>query len=246
MTKNRIWIILVLWVAGWNLSFAQVNISALAGGGISDLQNGFPFSDNSALPDYFRPCPLIQLGAAISSTFRKEGMLSWQVQLIIRRSALKNLLIDSIEYKYTNITTPEGDVIESITDIIYHRDYDNIYRWNHWSVNIPMFLNFQVFGPIGWKIGGNANYILSEFPDEDKIKINGGYPSLDTKFESFNWQGHIGFFTTLGPKIRLEALAFSDFKPRLTHGEYSSDGQPVFPEYREMGLYLNVLYKLNR
>lgn len=237
---------MIIWLAGWNISNAQVNISAIAGGGISDLQTGFPFSDNSYLQDYLKPGLLSQAGIAASSTFRNEGMLSWEIQLLIKRSTLKNLPLDSVQNIYTIIKTPDGDEIEAITDAIYHRNHDNIYRWNYWSINIPFSLNFQVFGPVGWKIGGNMNYLLSKFPEEDKIKINGKNPNLDTKFDSFNWQGHTGFFGIINPRIRIEAIVYSDFKPRLTHGEETlEDGTPLEPEYRGMGMYLNVLYKLN-
>src|SRR5690606_28099399 len=112
--------------------------------------------------------------------------------------------------------------------------------------NIPASLNFQVFGPIGWKIGGNVNYLLSKFPEEDKTNINGGDPNLNTKFNPFSLQGHTGFFAKINPAIRIEAIVYSDVKPRLTHGgEILEDGTPADPEYRAMGLYLNVLYKLN-
>lgn len=240
--KNRIWIVMILLI-GWNISYSQMNFSALVGGGISDLHTGLPFSDNSTTKEYLRPGSLMQVGASVSSRFRKEGMLSWEAQLLIRRSTLRSVPIDFDKVEYTDIPTSDGGVIRMYSSP-YPRDYSNVYRWHYWSVNVPVSLNFQVFGPVGWKIGGNANFLLSEFPEEDKLKINGGVANLGTKFDSFNWQGHIGIFASLGPKIRLEALAFSDFKPRLTHGEYFLDGRPVQPEYRGMGMSLNVLYRL--
>ena len=237
---------LILLFFVWTASNAQVTFSAIAGGGISDLHTGFPFSDNSYLHAYLKPGPLAQVGISTSSLFRKEGMLSWEVQILIKNSTLKNLPLDSIQHIYTTIETPNGNEIEAITDIIYHRDYDNIYRWNYWSFNVPFSLNFQVFGPVGWKIGGNINYLLSKFPEEDKIKINGGNPNLNTKFDSFSWQGHTGFFGIINPRIRIDALVFSDFKPRLTHGgQILDDGTPVDPEYRAMGLFVNAIYRLN-
>lgn len=238
--KSTLSISLVLFFLSWNTTNAQINISAIVGGGISDLQTGFPFSDNSYLDTYLKPGPLFQAGISASSTFRKEGMLSWEAQILLRRSTLRSVPID-----FDKACTPDlggGTICHSP----FPRDYSNVYKWNYWSINIPVSLNFQVFGPIGWKIGGNVNYLLSRFPEEDKIKINDGNPNLNTKFDSFSWQGHTGFFGIIDPRIRIEALVFSDFKPRLTHGgQILDDGTPADPEYRGMGMYLNVLYKLN-
>lgn len=238
--KKKVWIILVLCLTGWNIAHAQINLSAVTGGGISDLQTGFPFSDNSSTAEYLVPGLLTQVGGSVNSTFRKEGMLSWEAQIILRRSTLRSVPID---YDNADCTDLGGGITTCRSP--FPRDYSNVYRWGYWSVNIPLSLNFQVFGPIGWKIGGNVNYLLSKFPEKDKIKINGGNPNLNTKFDSFSWQGHIGFYGIINPKVRIEALAFSDFKPRLTHGgERLKDGTPADPEYRGMGLYLNVLYRL--
>lgn len=240
--KKTIFYIGLLLVTGWNFCHAQVNISVVGGGGISDLQNSFPLSDNSGLPDYFIPASLAQLGLSTSSSFRKNSMLSWEVQLTVRRSSLRNLILDSIEYVTTDVIGSDGQVIQAATDIIYHRNTE--FSWKYWSINLPVTLNFQVFGPVGWKIGGTVNYQISDFPDEDISKISDGDPNRDTQFRKFNWQGNLGVFAVLGSRLRLDLLAYSDLLPRLTYGEYLPTGEPVHPEHREMGLYISVLYRL--
>lgn len=239
--KRTLSIFPVLIILAWNASQAQINISAVAGGGISDLHTGFPLSDNSTTNEFLVPGMLLQAGAALNSTFQEDGKLSWEAQILLRRSTLRNVPIDWVNADCTDL----GDGI-TICHSPFPRDYNNVYKWNYWSINIPASLNFQVFGPIGWKIGGNINYLLSKFPEEDKIKINGGNPNLNTKFDSFSWQGHTGFFGIINPRIRIEALVFSDFKPRLTHGgQILDDGTPADPEYRAMGLFVNAIYRLN-
>src|SRR5690554_1948179 len=94
MMKKRVWIILIVWLTGWCIGHTQMKLSVVAGGGISDLQTGFPFSDNSYLDTYLKPGPLFQAGISASSTFRKEGMLSWEAQILLRRSTLRSVPID--------------------------------------------------------------------------------------------------------------------------------------------------------
>jgi len=229
--RKQIWIAMILCITGCSIAHAQLKISAVAGGGISDMHTGFPFSDNSSELLHLVPGPLMQVGTSVSSTFREGGMLSWETQLLLRRSTLRSVPID---YDKADCT-PLGGM--TVCQSPFPRDFGNVYRWNNWAVNVPVSLNFQVFGPVGWKVGGNAHFVLSEFPEEDKNHVQDG------EFESINWQGHIGFFARLGSNMRLEALGYSDLLPRLRY-ERLPTGRPLFSEYREMGLYLNLIYNI--
>ncbi len=243
MVKGKLLFITLVLFCAVGVSYGQFDVSAFVGSGASDLQTGFPFSENSNIPnEYLKPGAQFQAGVSAGSTFRKGGMLSWEVQAMIRRSSIRNIPLDYIEEEYKEVEHSNGEVVEALTKRVYHHDYNNVMKWSYWSISVPVSLNFQVFGPIGWKIGGTANWHLTELSEDDARLITNN-ASLDPYFENFTWQGHTGFFARLIPRLRLEALAYSDFEPRLILGE--PNGVFVHRRYREMGFYLNVFYRLN-
>lgn len=87
------------------------------------------------------------------------------------------------------------------------------------------------------------NYLFTDFPEEDKLKIN-NRRDLDPQFKKFNIGGHVGLYVPIGDLIQIDGRIFSDIKPRLNY--FSKGTELSERKYRRLGFTVNVHYKLNR
>lgn len=217
---------------------AQIRWDAVLGAGYSDPE--IPFSGYGPM-ELLRGDILVEAGTALSGAFRKEGSLNWQVGLMIQSTGFRSIPPDW--EKIWGQQSPDDE----IPGILVHdkqdlpRDYNNVYRKRDWGLTMPVSLLYDVFHPVGLIFGADLNYMLSSFPEKDLIKINSAV-GAKTEFKDFNIAGHLGLYSDLSPRIRLEGKIFSDIKPRINYMAIHSD--EVERGYRRIGFSVDILYKL--
>lgn len=225
----------ILMVASLHCAQAQFNWSVVLGGGISDLE--IPMNKDE-YHELLTSELLLEVGTTISGTFRKEGMLGWQMGLILQNSGFSSIPIDREKVKEIY-----GDGPVNITDKMrWPRDHDQTYRKRNWLVNAPVSLKFNVFSPVSLIFGADFNYLLTDFREEDIIKIN-TRGDLDPQFKDFNIGGHIGIYVPIGDLIQIDGRIFSDMKPRLNY--FRKGTETLERGYRRLGFSVNVSYQLN-
>ncbi|WP_207795686.1 hypothetical protein [Sphingobacterium haloxyli] len=202
----------------------------------NDLQYGIREDDASieykvnSKPDY-----LISAGMGVSGSFRREGILGWDAGLNIRTGGFRVT---------ANALESEGELSDFFREML--PDFGKTESFRYWALHVPFSLNYRPFEIIGFTFGGDLYYQLSSSPtDADfphgRLGRHMGFSPLNTpKYQHpFQLGGHIGIYAPIGEKLRLDVQFVTDLSPRLTVDRTISEFK-----FREMGLMLNVQYKL--
>lgn len=182
-----------------------------------NLGGGVTYLDN-ILDDY--PWPLytggthFQAGTSFSSLFSKEGMVGWEAGINISTSA------------YYLVQDKSGSGSSSDVDW----DYANKTLFRDWYLQVPVSLSFNMFEGNGFLVGARINRRLSNIEK---------YP--DRFIQKWIPAAHLGIFTQVTPRIRMDATAFIDIGKRV--------GQPRNPfsdakQFREFGGSINIRYTI--
>lgn len=150
-----------------------------------------------------------QGGTSISSLFNEEGMVGWEAGLNISTSA----------YYFVPDIGPG-----SSADLEW--DYANRTLFRDWYIQMPLSFTFNMFEGTGFIMGARINRRLT---------------NLDVYADSFRkWipAAHLGIFTQISPRIRLDATAFMDIPKRLEIGLRNAKG------LRELGGSVNIRYTI--
>lgn len=160
---------------------------------------------------HFSGGPTFTVGTAIESTFRKEGMVGWEAGLN---------LVSSVYYLVPSTESNAPD------DPSY-RDYDNKKALRHLYVQVPVSLTFNVFEGTGFLLGARINGRLA--PGDEKA----------FNFRKWVPAAHLGIFTTITPRIRLDVTGHIDALYR-----YDSSTKFLNSGRNEYGATLNFRYIL--
>lgn len=219
---------------------AQVKYSVVAGGGIGNASQYI--LDNEESQILFGPTFGFQLGGSVRSTFRKNGKLGWEARFLIRRSSLDLQPLDSTENIFGKVVDGLGVEREAVVDIIFHRNRENFYQWNYWTLNIPIGIDYQVFGPVGFNLGADMKFLLTEFPEDEIWRLD---KSTKTRISNRNLQAKIGVYYQINTQLRIEGQGFYDIEPWISPAEPLKSPTESGVEYRERGIFLNLIYSLN-
>lgn len=152
---------------------------------------------------------MFQAGTSISSLFGKETMVGWEVGL--------NLVTPS----YTWIPEDENGPGDGTA-----WDYENKQNQRNWYIQLPVSLTFNMFEGTGFLLGARLNRRISNL-DSDYYFLPKWIPAA-----------HLGIFTQINPRIRLDVTAFVDIPERVELTPSYAKGM------REVGGSLNVRYTL--
>lgn len=153
---------------------------------------------------------MFQAGTSISSLFMKEGMVGWEAGVNIITSGY--------------YLVPDKDMNGSSTGINW--DYANRTSHRDWYVQVPVSFSFNMFEGTGFLLGARINRRLTN--------IN----RYTDSFPKWIPAAHLGVFTHISPRIRLDATAFMDLTKRL------DIKNPLSKGLREYGDSLNIRYTL--
>lgn len=191
-----------------SLHFAQAQINWSANAG-----GGVTYFENvfSGYPwPHYTGGAKFQAGTSISSLFGKESMVGWEAGLNITTSGY--------------YLVPDKSDTGSSSDLDW--DYANRSSHRDWYVQLPVSLTFNMFEGTGFLLGARMNRRLTNI---DKYNDN---------FRKWIPAAHLGVFTQITPRIRLDATASMDISERLELG--FSDAQGL----REVGGSVNIRYTL--
>jgi len=152
---------------------------------------------------------LYQTGSTVHSTFSREGMVGWEAGLMINRSGY---------FSIPPILDEDGGQIGW--------DYQNKVKIRDWYIQLPVSLTFNMFEGTGFLLGARINRRLT---------------NLDTYNEYFRkWipAAHLGIFTHLSPRIRIDLTGFLDLPAR-----YDLQLEPD-QKLREVGGSVNIRYTI--
>lgn len=110
-------------------------------------------------------------------------------------------------------------------------DYSNKKSIRDWYIQLPLSLSFDFFEGTGFLVGGRMNYRL-ETPKDLYLEYRKWIPA-----------GHIGIFTRITPRIRLDVTGFIDIPPRVTLIDNRMSGSSE--SRRDVGATLNIRYTIN-
>lgn len=155
-----------------------------------------------------------QTGTSIGSLFTKDGMVGWEVGINISTSA----------YYYVPDKSGNG----SSNDVEW--DYGNRTGYRDWYLQLPVSLTFNMFEGTGFVLGTRINRRVSNIEKYSDSFIQKWIPAA-----------HLGIFTQVTPRIRLDATAFIDIGKRLGIVENPfGDGN----KFREFGGSINIRYTI--
>lgn len=215
------------------LVMGQVRWAVESGVGYSDLE--VPFSSRNYY-ELLKGNFLVEIGTSLSGSIEKDGMLGWQLKLMMQYDGFRSIPrdIDAIQEDM------DGWIIVHDNQD-YPRDYNNIFEQRNWSLNVPVSLTFNAFEVVGLLAGADFHLTLNRFDKANQWKIN-SRGDLTPEFKYFNIGAHLGLFIPVNDRLRIDLRVFSDVKPRL--GYFGESGGSI-RDYRRVGTALNVSYTLN-
>lgn len=199
------------------VSESQITWSASLGGGFAHVNDYF--RDN--LHYNFQGSYFIEGGIMIGSSFRKEGIMSWQTGVSLHSGGIKFTPVDD-----SNVDPDEGINIDNIK-----WDWENTTKYKNWSVNIPFSFLFDVFAPVGLIFGPHITYTIDSGMDD----FHG------TKYKKWTPGGHLGLYAPIGKRFKVIGQMRSDVPSRLTDDEKPFS---VKLSYRELAYFLQLNYQL--
>lgn len=152
---------------------------------------------------------MFQGGTSISSLFGRESKVGWEVGLNV---------VSAGYYSVPSLTDETGLGIGW--------DYANKESRRDWYIQLPVSLTFNMFEGTGFLLGARMNRRLTNL---DKYNDN---------FRKWIPAAHLGIFTQITPRIRLDATAFMDIPMRYDLAIRDAQG------LREVGGSVNIRYTL--
>lgn len=152
---------------------------------------------------------MFQAGTSISSLFGKESMVGWEVGLNV---------VTSGYYAVPEKTDENGQGLGW--------DYTNKVSQRDWYIQMPVSLTFNMFEGTGLLVGARINRRLTNLE------------KYGNSFQKWIPAAHLGIFTQITPRIRLDATAFMDIPERYDLAIPDAQG------LREVGGSLNIRYTL--
>lgn len=207
---------------------------------LTDLQYSWGNQSDGAFIDYrlhSKPEYLVSAGIGLSGSFEKDGILGWDAGLNIRTAGFG---------LRANVVELEGELDDFVLGIL--PKFDRTKSFRYWALHVPISLNYMPFEIIGFTVGGDLYYQVSSSPTDTEFPHGPlgqamGFSSMNTPRYQHPFQigGHIGIFSPIGEKVRLDLQLVTDLSPRLTV-EHPTGSELKF---REAGLMLNVRYNLD-
>lgn len=232
---------------GMGNAFAQnkINWHASFGAGLTDMRDfAYKFTDlqmdmynlgedNASffLEMQSKAAPLLSAGIGLSGSFAPESILGWDAGLNIRTAGfgLKGNLLES-----------QGKLEGFYKDML--PDVDKTHNFRYWALHLPVSLNYTPFETVGFTIGADLYYQFTPSPARDHPygPLNRQMLFFPPTYQHpFQFGGHLGVFAPIGEKIRIDLQFLTDISPRMKIDHTTSGVQ-----FREMGLMLNLQYKL--
>lgn len=181
-------------------------------GGGLSYFNDFNFQ-SIRLGERFLGGPVFQVGTSVSRPLVKETMTEWE------------LGINVVNGGYYGVGLKFDD--EGISN---GWDYANKINRQDWYLQVPASLSFNFFEGTGFLIGARMNYRFS-LPQHPNFEYRRWIPA-----------GHLGVFTEITPRIRLDLTAFIDILAREEVKPYLAGHNSL--NRRDMGATINIRYTL--
>ena len=184
---------------------------------------------------------MISAGFALSNQLSRHNYLGWRAGLHIRNGGF------NVSSELLNLT---GDYRPD--DLLTLPPFNTSKRIDYWSLHAPISFTYQPFDRLGFSLGPDFYYQLSENPSSPRTYKNSRngllgkhlgtswsyYPQYTYPFQV---GAHIGAFTPIGNRFMVEVQAFTDITPRLTIHKLNG----ISYRFREMGAHITVSYRLN-
>lgn len=166
------------------------------------------------LGERFLGGPVFLAGTSMSGPLVKETITEWELGINIVNGG----------YYAVGLKIDEDNISNGW-------DYANKVSRRDWYLQIPASLSFNVFEGTGFLIGARMNYRFS-LPQHPNFTYRRWIPA-----------GHLGVFTQITPRIRVDLTAFVDILAREHVKPYLAGHNSL--DRRDMGATLNLRYTLN-
>jgi len=157
--------------------------------------------------------PIFLAGTSVSGLLVKESMTEWELGINIVNGGYYSVWVKFDENNVSN-----------------GWDYANKVSRRDWYLQIPASLSFNFFEGTGFLIGTRMNYRFS-LPQHPYVEFRRWIPA-----------GHLGVFTEITPRIRLDLTAFIDILAREEPKPHLASHNSL--NRRDMGATLNIRYTL--
>lgn len=220
----------------------QKNGYAVVTGGITNLRSfssslydaaGYSINDqNGNQIDYklrSEKIPLYGVGLGFNSQIGHNGRFSWDVQANIRSAGYQIQVVPLLEQH-----------LDFISDG-YLPQFGSKSTYRYWAVHVPISIDYQPFDWVGFKVGVDVHYQLSENPasnNHGSLRQQLGTAHELSYQYPVNFGTHVGIFIPAGDQLRFDVQAFSDLSSRLSLLRSPTN------QFREMGVSVSLRYSL--